>query len=153
MYNDYVRRALSGRRILVVEDERLIALDIQNILEGWGCTVLGPVATSAAALDMIADNPPDAAVLDVNLKGGTSEPVAAALRDGECAFIVLTAYQRSHLTGALHDAPLLSKPVDEKRLWQEAVCPVSGQCFALILARAAQMRTSQKSNQRPESDR
>lgn len=110
---------LSGRRILVVEDEWLIALDIQDLLEGWGCTVLGPVATAAAAIDLVADDPPDAAVLDVHLDGGTSEPVAAALRGWGRPYLVLTAYQRSHLSGALLDASLLSKPVDEKKLAQE----------------------------------
>ncbi len=113
------RRALSDLRILVVEDERLIALDIKDILEDWGCTVIGPVATSTAALNLIADSLPDAAVLDVNLRTGTSEPVAAALRDHGRPFVVLTAYERKHLAGALRDAPLLSKPVDEKKLKQQ----------------------------------
>jgi CheY-like chemotaxis protein len=93
---------LSGRRILVVEDERLIALDIQDILEGFGCTVMGPVATANAALELIQDDWPDAAILDVRLNGGT--------------FLVVTAYQRDHLTGPLREAPLLTKPVDEKKL-------------------------------------
>ena len=109
----------SGRRILVVEDERLIALDIQDILEGWGCTVLGPVATNAAALHLIGRDCPDAAVLDVHLNGETSEPVADALRVQGRPFLVLTAYRQNHLTGALVDAPLLSKPVDEKKLRRE----------------------------------
>ena len=111
-------RSLDGRRILVVEDERLIALDIRDILEEWGCRVLGPVATAAAALDLIADDPPDCALLDVQLAGGTSEPVAAALSADGHPFLILTAYRRSHLTGALLEAPILSKPVDEKKLWQ-----------------------------------
>ena len=108
--------ALSGKRILVVEDERLLALDVQDILENWGCTVLGPVATASAALRLIADDTPDAAVLDVNLIGGSSERVAAALRGCGSPFVVLTAFQRSHVTGALAGAPLLSKPVDETKL-------------------------------------
>lgn len=107
---------LLGRRILVVEDERLIALDIQDILEGFGCKVVGPVATANAALALIQEDWPDAAILDVHLNGGTSEPVAEALRTGGRPFIVVTAYQRSHLTGALREAPLLAKPVDEKKL-------------------------------------
>jgi CheY-like chemotaxis protein len=116
---DGLHRALSGRRILVVEDEWLIALDIRDILEEWGCTVLGPVATAAAALGLIEDDRPDAAVLDVRLNGDTSEPVADLLRARGRPFLVMTAYQRSHLTGALRDAPVLAKPVDEKKLRQE----------------------------------
>ena len=107
---------LSGRRILVVEDERLIALDVQDILEGWGCTVLGPVATTAEALQLIVDDCPDAGILDVHLQGETSEPVADALRTQGRPFLVLTAYQRNHLTGALVDGPLLNKPFDETKL-------------------------------------
>jgi two-component system, response regulator PdtaR len=110
---------LSGRRILVVEDDRLIALDLQAILEGFGCSVLGPFATVSAALALIENDHPDAAVLDVNLNGETSEPVADFLSSHGCPFLVLSAYQRSHLTGALRNAPLLSKPVDEKKLRHE----------------------------------
>jgi len=116
---DDVHGNLSSRRILVVEDERLIALDVQDILERWGCTVLGPVATNAEGLQLIVDDCPDAGILDVHLNGETSEPVADALRTQGRPFLVLTAYQKSHLTGALKDAPLLNKPVDEKKLWKQ----------------------------------
>ncbi|MBS1303411.1 response regulator [Loktanella sp. SALINAS62] len=108
--------SFAGRRILVVEDERLIALDVRDILEKFGCVVLGPVATVDAALQLINDENPEAAVLDVQLNGETSEPVAHALRLENRPFLVLTAYSRRHLTGALEDAPLLNKPVDERKL-------------------------------------
>jgi two-component system, response regulator PdtaR len=114
-----LHRRLPGRQILIVEDEALIAMDIKDILTGWGCKVLGPVATSAAALQLIADNTPDAAILDVRLDGETSEPVADALRTHGRPFVLLSAYQRSDLSGALRDAPLLRKPVDEAKLRQE----------------------------------
>lgn len=110
---------LVGRRILVVEDEGLIALDIKDLLEGWGCSVIGPVANVAQALELIATNHPDAAVLDVHLGGETSEPIAVVLRAAGSPFLLLTAYQRGHLTGALKDAVLLTKPVDEGLLRQE----------------------------------
>lgn len=112
-------RNLAGLRILIVEDERLIALDVQDVVEGWGCTVIGPVATAPAALDLIAQDLPDCAILDVQLKEGTSEPVATALREALRPFLVMSAYQRGHLTGSLRDAPLMSKPVDDKILRQE----------------------------------
>jgi hypothetical protein len=51
---------------------------------------------------------------------------AAALRAGGRPFLLLTAYQRSHLTGALRDAPLLNKPVDAKKLRQELSALLSG---------------------------
>jgi CheY-like chemotaxis protein len=117
--DDDLHHSLAGRLILVVEDEHLIALDVQDIIEGWGCAVIGPVATASAALELIAKDLPDCAILDVQLKEGTSEPVANALRDAGRPFLVMSAYQRSHLTGALRDAPLMSKPVDEKLLRRE----------------------------------
>lgn len=110
---------ISGRRILVVEDERLLALDLQDILEGWGCKVIGPAASALAALALIEGNPPEAAILDVHLRGETSEPVADALLAQGRPFLVLTAYQRRDLPGVLGDAPLLRKPVDEKKLQLE----------------------------------
>ena len=113
---DDTQRVLAGSRVLVVEDERLIALDLQDILEEGGFTVIGPVPKASAALALIAENPPDCAVLDVHLLDGTSEPVAEALRERDCPFVVVTAYPRSHLSGALRDAPLLIKPMDDKKL-------------------------------------
>jgi len=107
---------LADRRILVVEDEWLIALDLKDLLERWRCTVIGPVATTSAALDLIEEERPDASILDVQLRGETSERVADMLRDRESPFVVLTAYQHHHLSGALSEAPMLRKPVDETKL-------------------------------------
>lgn len=115
MANDH-HRDFRGQRVLVVEDERLLALDVQDILESWGCTVLGPVATVRAALRLIRDAEPTFAILDVNLVGETSEPIAAALIERGRSFLLLSAAQDAHLTGALSGAPLLNKPVDEVRL-------------------------------------
>jgi two-component system, response regulator PdtaR len=122
---------LSGRRILVVEDDRLIALDLQDILEGFGCTVVGPVASAKAALELLREDVPDAAILDVHLNGGTSQPVAEALRTQGRPFVVVTAYQRSYLTGALRDAPLLTKPVDERKLRGELSALIRGNSISL----------------------
>ncbi len=107
---------LVDRRILILEDEWLIALDLQDLLQRWRCSVIGPVATTAAALELIEDMPPDAAILDVQLSGETSEPVAQVLRERGTPFLLLTAYQRHHLAGVLREAPVLRKPVDETEL-------------------------------------
>lgn len=119
MMSDDLQNTFYGRRVLLVEDEWLIALDISDLLERWGCSVVGPAANVATALAIIEDSVPDAAVLDVHLNGETSERVADALRAHGCPFVVLTAYQQHHLAGSLSDAPLLRKPVDEKRLQQQ----------------------------------
>jgi CheY-like chemotaxis protein len=103
---------LDGRRILVVEDERLIALDNQDLLTEWGCEVVGPVESVAAALDLIVAKLPDAAVLDFHLKGETSEPVAEALHKANCPFVVTTGYEREHLGPYAARGRMLPKPVD-----------------------------------------
>ena len=70
---------LSGRRILVVEDEFRLAMELEALLERHGCLVLGPVPTVDRALAMLDGEPPELVLLDVNLKGERATPVAAAL--------------------------------------------------------------------------
>ncbi|MBE7246447.1 MAG: response regulator, partial [Actinomycetospora chiangmaiensis] len=62
--------SLAGRRILVVEDEYIIAVEVKRWLLAAGCDVLGPVPSVDQALDLVEDRRPDAAVLDVNLGDG-----------------------------------------------------------------------------------
>jgi hypothetical protein len=87
--------SLSGRRILVVEDEALIAGQIESLLVGQGCLVSGPVPGLDGALALARSEPLDAAILDVNLSGSQSEAVADALRERAIPFIVLTGYADS----------------------------------------------------------
>src|SRR5690349_16023488 len=61
------RTDLTGRRVLVVEDEALTALALQRLLENAGYAVLGPVGRVEDALDLLRSGPPDAAILEVNL--------------------------------------------------------------------------------------
>jgi DNA-binding response OmpR family regulator len=70
---------LRGARILVVEDEPFIAFDLKMAIEDIGAVAIGPAATVAEALDLIALEPPDGAILDVNLPDGTIGPVLDAL--------------------------------------------------------------------------
>jgi CheY-like chemotaxis protein len=108
---------LSGRRILVVEDEFLIALDVQDALMELGCTVIGPAATAEQALQIIADTPPDAAVLDVRLANGDTSPIARSLHERRVPFVVLTGYERRQVADpVLHAAPILPKPLQRSAL-------------------------------------
>lgn len=70
---------LRGVRILVVEDEPFIAFDLKMAIEDTGAAAIGPAATVAEALDLIAAESPDGAILDVNLPDGTIGPVLDAL--------------------------------------------------------------------------
>lgn len=108
--------SLSGRQILVVEDEALIAGQIESLLVRKGCLVYGPVPGLDGALALARSEPLDAAILDVNLSGSRSEAVANALRERAIPLIVLTGYADSGLSAAFHGAPVVAKPFDEEAL-------------------------------------
>ena len=107
--------ALTGLRVLVVEDEFLIALDLLAILADLGCTVLGPAASVPDALRLLAADRPDAALLDLNLGGTRATPVALALAAGGVPFATVTAY--AHRPEAVFDGvPLVAKPFQPGRI-------------------------------------
>jgi CheY-like chemotaxis protein len=71
--------SLAGKRILLVEDEFIIAAMAEDMLTGLGATVIGPASTIATALRLAESDRIDAAVLDVNMDGDRIDPVAEAL--------------------------------------------------------------------------
>lgn len=106
-----------GPLVLVVEDEVLIAMDLERLLGRHGFRVLGPAATVAEALLLLDDAPPDVALLDVNLRGEMVTPVAEALRARGIPFVLASAYDATQLTAeVLAGAPNVGKPVDTRRL-------------------------------------
>jgi two-component system, response regulator PdtaR len=107
-----------GRLVLVVEDEFLIAMDLALLLQEHGWRVLGPAATVAEALRLLADERPDVALLDLNLRGELVTPVAEELRVQDVPFVLASAYDSRGLTAvaALAEVPNLGKPTDERRL-------------------------------------
>lgn len=105
-----------GRSVLVVEDEMMIAWDLEQTLTAAGMRVLGPVASVETALALIRSERPDAAILDLNLRGELVTPVARRLRQMGVPFVLATAY--NHLRG--DDAEFsgvenLGKPVASAR--------------------------------------
>lgn len=102
--------SLTGRRVLVVEDETLVAMLVEDTLADAGVQVLGPVATVAEALAMLEQERPDLAVLDLNLAGETSEPIADALIRMEVPFVVASGYGAAGLPQRLAGIPVLAKP-------------------------------------------
>ena len=101
---------------MVVEDEALVAMLLEDALTDAGCTVLGPVNSVAQALALLKVNRPEAAVLDLNLAGETSEPVADALAALGVPFLVATGYGAEGLPLAHRGAPVLAKPYDTVEL-------------------------------------
>jgi DNA-binding response OmpR family regulator len=100
---------LSGRRILIVEDEAIVSLMLEDLLTESGCIVIGPVGTTQSALRLIEQEPIDCAVLDIKLIDGTSLPVAEALAARGIRFVIATGYTREAIDPAYNGAPVLSK--------------------------------------------
>ena len=106
-----------GPLVLIVEDELLIAMDLERTLGRHGYRVLGPATTVAAALRLLDGETPDAALLDVNLRGEMVTPVAEALRARGVPFVLASAYDRAQLTAeVLAGAPNVGKPANVRRL-------------------------------------
>lgn len=106
-------------RILVVEDAFLIGMDIKMSLQQMGFEVLGPVPTSARALDILERDGCDGAILDVSLGRETSESVADNLVSMGIPFFFLTGYSRSIINDpSLKDRPLYHKPMNRESLCQ-----------------------------------
>lgn len=103
--------ALAGRRVLVVEDEFIVALDLEQVLHDLGCVVLGPLATMADALALLQAERPDLALLDIGLRDGLVTPLARHLAELGVPFALMTGYSLGRLPEpALQAAPCLSKP-------------------------------------------
>lgn len=121
MSEDADHRGFAGRPprlILVVEDEFLLAMELESILTEAGYRVLGPVSSVRTALALIADQTPDAAVLDVNLGRERVTPVAVALENRSIPFVIATAYSAVDLANepALAHARKLDKPTSPQAL-------------------------------------
>ena len=105
-----------GKRVLVAEDEYFIAKSLVDDLQGIGADVLGPVATIADALALIAAEPLDAAVLDINLRGEMAYAVADALIKRGIPVVLATGYSSSALPSRYSNVLRCDKPVDVDRL-------------------------------------
>ena len=102
----------SATRTLVVEDSFLLGLQMKTDLEQLGMQVLGPVPSVQAAIDMIDQNPVDAAILDINLGNETSFPVAHALQERGIPFVFITGYDDMILEDKLLEGyALFRKPI------------------------------------------
>lgn len=104
--------ALNGRRILVVEDEYVLALDLCELLAREGATIVGPVGCLQDALAMIeSDHRVDIGVLDIKLHSDLVYPVAARLRQLGVPYLFVTGYGENHIDPAHQAVPHLHKPV------------------------------------------
>ena len=113
---EHARDKLNGKRILLVEDEPLVAMDIEAELIASGCEIVGPAESVETALRLIESTPCDAALLDANLAGDPVDEVAAALVRGGIPFAFATGYGRGALPPAFRDAAILTKPFHRNQL-------------------------------------
>ncbi len=111
-----MKRESTGERILIVEDVAILALALAQTLQIAGFEVIGPAPSVAKALALIADGRCDGAVLDINLRGETSEPVACELKARGTPFLASTGYSFEQRPKIFHDVPTLTKPVAEADL-------------------------------------
>lgn len=123
------RDALAGARVLVTEDQAVVAIDLEATLGELGCVVLGPAASVAEALRLVGPGTLDAALLNMGLLDGFALPVAEALAAAGVPFALLTGYPEERLDHpALRAVPHLAKPFDTGEL---------GRVLARLLGAAA----------------
>jgi CheY-like chemotaxis protein len=107
---------LSGLRVLVVEDESMILMLIEDMLAEMGCIVAGVACDVQGALTMIPSVQFDAAIVDINLNGTRSVPVAERLRAMRMPFVLSTGYGGSDASPAFSGVPVVAKPFEQKDL-------------------------------------
>lgn len=107
---------LVGLRVLVVEDESMVALLVEDMLEQLGCEIAASVGSVAMALRLLPDIDPDFALLDVNLAGERVFPVAAVLAEKRVPFAFATGYGGDGLPEEFRDRPVIGKPFQLQQL-------------------------------------
>lgn len=101
---------LNGLRVLIVEDEALIAMMAEDMIDSLGCTVAGLAATVGDAQTALTTIKFDVAILDVNLNGNTSMGLAATLKERGTPFAFTTGYGADGIDPEHLDMPVLTKP-------------------------------------------
>lgn len=104
--------SFSGKTILLVEDEYLVATMVMDALEDLGATIIGPVPSMQLAMDLLDNHQTriDAATVDINLQGVNAYALADRLAAEGVPFVILTGYECLSLPERFHAAPCLSKP-------------------------------------------
>ena len=105
--------ALAGKRILVIEDEAMIAGMIEDMLDELGAIVVGPAGTLAKAVELAKRDPIDVAMLDVNIRSERIDPVVETLRGRGVPFVLATGYGAA---AGMEGALVVEKPFTRDRL-------------------------------------
>jgi CheY-like chemotaxis protein len=110
------KRELSNRKVLVVEDEMMIAMLIEDMLDEFGCKLVGPATNVPRALELIGKESIEVAVLDLNLDGKDTYAIADALQRKNVPFIFATGYGSTGLRQEYGNRPVLQKPFQARDL-------------------------------------
>jgi DNA-binding response OmpR family regulator len=117
---------VEGCRVLVLEDEALIAMQVEDALSAVGCLVVGPATRIPEAFDLIYAAEIDAALLDINVAGERSFAVADILASKGIAFAFVTGFDAASTVPArFQGAPVIAKPFETAKLTAivERLCP------------------------------
>jgi two-component sensor histidine kinase/CheY-like chemotaxis protein len=114
-------QSLRGLRVLVIEDEPLVAMELAAIIQDAGAEAVGPMSSCEAALQKINSGGFDLAILDGNLLGEPVDEIAAALTRAKVPFLFISGYGRESLPRAYGHAPLVGKPFASQTLIEELV--------------------------------
>jgi PAS domain S-box-containing protein len=112
-----IQASMAGsRRVLLVEDEALVAMMIQEFLKEYGRAVVGPISTASEALVTAQAGDFDGAILDINLGDGMAYPVAEILSARGVPFVFLTGYEADTVDERFSQVPVLQKPIERQML-------------------------------------
>jgi two-component sensor histidine kinase/DNA-binding response OmpR family regulator len=109
-------RITNKPRVLVVEDEALVAMMIQECLAEFGYRIVGPVCTATEAAAKAQDGQFEAAVLDINLGDGAVYPIADTLTARGVPFVFITGYDAENVDARFRKVPVLQKPIEREML-------------------------------------
>ena len=112
---------LQDRRVLIVEDSPVIAVDTEQMLTEVGCFVVGPATTMADARQLSEKEQIDAAIVDINIRGGKAFPVLRILEDRKIPFILTSGYADWSLPEEWQDRPRLQKPYNQLILREKLI--------------------------------
>ena len=123
------------RRVLLVEDEALVAMMIQECLTEYGHSVVGPIGRAADALAAAKQGEFDAAILDINLGDGMAYPVAEILSERGVPFAFVTGYEADTVDERFSKVPVLQKPI-ERQMLQRLFVPNAASAVTSFAGRA-----------------
>jgi DNA-binding response OmpR family regulator len=118
--------SLGGRRILIVEDEILLAMELEDVFAEAGCTEVLTAGTIQVALDQVRQWHPDGVVLDLNLHGEKSFPVADVLDEAGIPFVIVSGHSRAIVPRRHIERPFVEKPSDPRHVVRTLSAAMAG---------------------------